>query len=157
METATKYSYLGDRINSGCGCEAGVTSRAAIRWAKFKECQDLLCKKKFPLKIKGTAYKSCVRSIILYGSGTWCLGQNKIGILKRTERTMVRNMCGVKLMDKKMTKDLMQMSDLNETIDQLAKANSVCWYGHALRKDENNFLSRPLDLKVKGAMKRKPH
>ena len=64
---------------------------------------------------------------MLYGSETWCLGQNEIGVLQRTERAMVRNMCGVKLMDKKSIKDLIQMLDLNETIDQLAKANSVRW------------------------------
>ena len=44
-----------------------------------------------------------------------------IGSLQRTERAMVKNMCGVKLMDKKSTKDLMLMMDLNETIDQQAK------------------------------------
>ena len=33
-------------------------------------------------------------------------------------------------MDNKSTKDLMQMLDLSETIDLLAKANSVRWYGH---------------------------
>ena len=73
-------------------------------------------------------------------------------MLQRTERAMVRNMCGVKLMYKKSTKDRMQMLDLKETIDQLAKVNSVCWYRHVLRKDKNNFL-RTLDLKVKGTMK----
>ena len=92
---------------------------------------------------------------MLYGSETWSLGQNEIGILKRTERAMVRNMCGVKLMDKKLTKDPMQILDLNETIDQLAKANSVHWYGHVLRKDKNNFLRRALDIKVKGTRKKR--
>ena len=91
---------------------------------------------------------------MLYGSETWCLGQNEIGILKRTERAMVRNMCGAKLMDNKMTKDPMQMLHLNETIDQLAKANNVRWYGNVLRKDKNNFLRRALDCKVKGTRKR---
>ena len=57
-------------------------------------------------------------------------------------------------MDKKSTKDLMQMLDLSETMDQLAKANSVRRYGHVLRKDENNYLRRVLDVKVKGTMKR---
>ena len=52
----------------------------------------------------------------------------------------MRNMCGVKLMDVKSMKDLIQMTDLNETIDQLARANTVRWYGHVLRKDKNNFL-----------------
>ena len=45
------------------------------------------------------------------------------------------------------------MLDLDETIDQLAKADSVRWYGHVLRKDENNLLRRALDLNAKGAIK----
>ena len=52
-------------------------------------------------------------------------------------------------MDKRLTKDLMPL-DLNEIIDQLAKAISVRWYGHVLRKDENKFLRRVLDFRVKG-------
>ena len=92
-----------------------------------------------------------MRSAKLYGSEAWCYGQNDIGIL---QRIMVRSMCGAKLKDKKLTKDLMQTLDLNETMDQLAKANSVRWYGHVLRKDKNNFLRRALDLKVRGTMKR---
>ena len=66
----------------------------------------------------------------------------------------MRNMCGVKLMDKKSSKDLMQMLGLNETIDHLARATSVRWYGYVLRKDMNNFLRRALDFKVKGTRKR---
>ena len=34
------------------------------------------------------------------------------------------------------------------------EANSVRWYGHALRKDKNNFLRRALGFKVKGTRKR---
>ena len=60
----------------------------------------------------------------------------------------------MKLMDENLTKDLMQMLDLNETIYQLAKANSVRWYGHVLRKDKNNFLRRTLDFGVKGTRKK---
>ena len=107
----------------------------------------------FPLKIKGIVYKRCVRSAMLYGSETWCLFQIEIGILQRTERAMARNMCGVTLMDKKSTKDLMQMLDINETIDQLVKANSIHWYQHVLRDNKNNFLRRALDFRVKGTMK----
>ena len=43
---------------------------------------------------------------------------------------------------------------MNETIDQLAKANCVRWHGHVLRKDKNNFLRRALDVKTKGTMER---
>ena len=154
MKTVIEFSYLGDRVSSGGGCVAAVTSRTRLGWVKFRECHDLLCGRKFHLRIKGIGYKSCVRSAMLYGSVTWSLGQNEIGILLRTERAMERNMCGVKLMDKKSTKDLMQILDLNEAMDQLAKASSVRWYGHVLRKDKNNFLRRALDLMVRGTMKR---
>ena len=42
-------------------------------------------------------------------------------------------------MDKKLSRDLMQMLNLNEIIDQLAKAICVQWYGHVLRKIRTTF------------------
>ena len=53
---------------------------------------------------------------MLHRSKTLCLCQNEIEILLGTVRSMVRNMCVVKLMEKKSTKDQMQLLDLNETI-----------------------------------------
>ena len=38
------------------------------------------------------------------------------------------------LRDRKRAKDIILMLGLNETIDQSAIANSVCWYGHVWRK-----------------------
>ena len=45
----------------------------------------------------------------MYGSETWCLGENKMALLRRTQRAMARAMCGVKLMDKKGLDVLMEM------------------------------------------------
>ena len=42
---------------------------------------------------------------------------------------MVRAICGVQLKDIKRSTDLMFMLGLNETMDQLAMANSVRWFG----------------------------
>ena len=109
-------------------------------------------RKKLPPNIKENVCKSYVRSAMLYGSETWCLFHNEIEILQRTERAMVRSMYGVKLMDKKSTINLLKILDLNETIGQLAKANSVRWYEHILRKHKNNFL-RALHFEVNGRRK----
>ena len=49
----------------------------------------------------------------------------------------------------KMIKDVMHVLNLKVTIDQLAKVNSVRWYGHVLRQDNNNFLRRALDFRAK--------
>ena len=51
-----------------------------------------------------------------------------MGILRRTERAMVRSMCGVKLVDRKNAEELMEMLDLKKTLDRMAKANGVRWY-----------------------------
>ena len=51
---------------------------------------------------------------MLYGSETWCLSENEKAILRRTERAMARAMCGTRLMEKKRTKDLMEMFGLKE-------------------------------------------
>ena len=46
-------------------------------------------------------------------------------------------MCGVQLNDRKRSTDLMFMRGLKETIDQLAMACSVRWYGHVLRREDD--------------------
>ena len=74
-------------------------------------------------------YRSCVRSAMLYGCETWCLRENEMAILRRTERAMVRAMCGAKLMEKKRTEGLMEMLGLEEIVVHMAKVNGVRWYG----------------------------
>ena len=125
VETVRGFCYLGDRVNASGGCEAAVTARARIGWVKFRECGELLNSKKFSLKVKGMVYWSCVRVAMLYGSETWCLRENEIAILRRTERALVEAMCGAKLMEKKRTEDLIETLGLKETVVQMAKANGV--------------------------------
>ena len=48
----------------------------------------------------------------------------------------------------------MLMLGLNETIDQMSMANSVCWCGHVLRRDDGQVLRRALDLEVEGQRKK---
>lgn len=53
-----------------------------------------------------------MRPEILYGSELLCLRENEIAILGQTERSMMSAMCGVEVMDRKNTKELMGMLDL---------------------------------------------
>ena len=50
--------------------------------------------------------------------------------------------------------NLMFILGLNETIDLLAMANSVCWYGYVLKIEEGHFLKRALDFEVEGQRKK---
>ena len=67
---------------------------------------------------------------------------------------MVRAMCGVHLKDRKRANDLMLMSGVSQTVNQLAMANSVCWYGHVLRRVDGHVLRWAFDLEVEGQRKK---
>ena len=64
---------------------------------------------RFPLRTKGKVYRCCVRSAILYGNEAWCSKKNEKVILRRTERAMVRAMCGQKVVDSKTTEEQINM------------------------------------------------
>ena len=54
----------------------------------------------------------------------------------------------------KRSTDLMFMQNLNESIDQLAMANSVRWYDHVLRREDGHVLRWALDFEVEGQWKK---
>ena len=54
---------------------------------------------------------------MLYGSETWCLRVNEMAILRRTEKAMMRAMCGVKIIEKRRSQELMSWLSLNDTLD----------------------------------------
>ena len=77
-----------------------------------------------------------------------------MAVLRRTERAMVRAMCGAKLMEKKRTDDLMEMLGLKEAAVQIAKANGVRLYGYVLKRDDGHILRKALEFEVRGKRKR---
>ena len=81
------------------------------------------------------------------GSETYCLRENEMAILRRAKRAMVKTICGVKLIDRKNMDKLMEMLGLKEMVDKLAKAIGVRWYGHVLRRQENDVLRKALILR----------
>ena len=107
----------------------------------------------FPLRMKGAVYGGYIRPAILYGCEAWYLKGSAMGILRRTERSMVREMCGVQLKDTKRCTDLMFILGLSDAIDQLAMAGSVRWCGYVFRREDGHVMRRALDLEVEGQRK----
>ena len=56
--------------------------------------------------IKGKIYRACVQSVLTYWTETWAMKKANLQSLERTERMMVRWMCGVLLKDRKGSVDL---------------------------------------------------
>ena len=63
------------------------------------------------------------------------LERKREGNFEQNRRAMIRALCGVKLLDRRNSKELI---DIKESLDTLAKASSMWWYGHVLRKEDEN-------------------
>ena len=82
-----------------------------------------------------------------------CLRENEEAILRRAERSMVRAMCDVKLVDKRNTEELMDMLGLKEASNKLARANGMKWYSNVLRRPQENVLMKAMVHEVDGKRK----
>ena len=77
---------------------------------------------------------------MLYGSEEWCLRKKEMSILRRTKKAMIQAMCGVKLLDQRNSKKLMDMLGVKESLDRMPKARSMRWNGYVLRKEDENVI-----------------
>ena len=82
VETVREFTYRGDRVNAGGGCEAAVTTRTRCGWAMSRVFGELLYGRRFPIISMGAVHTSYyIRAAILLGSVAWCLKESEIRIL----------------------------------------------------------------------------
>ena len=74
-------------------------------------------------------------------------------LLKKTEKPMIRAMCGAKSIGKKSSQELMDSLSLEETLTGSARVSKVRWCGDVLR-DGDDVLRRAIDVKVVRRRKR---
>ena len=96
------------KLNASVGIEAAVTARTRIERIKLRVCEVLPYGREFSLKMKRRIYQSCARSLIL----------------RRTEKAMIRAMCGVTLVEKK-SQELMSLLGLKDILDGLSGASEL--------------------------------
>ena len=70
---------------------------------------------------------------------------------------MVRWMCGVKLQDRVPSKELrgrLGLHDIISVLISVLQQNRLRWYGHVLRKEDNDWVKKCMEYKVEGARPR---
>ena len=149
LECVEKFCYLGDMIGAGGG--AGEAARARVRcaWAKFKELAQILTSRGAPLKVKGKVYRVYVQRVLVYGSETWPLKVEDMQRLQRTERMMVRWMCGVSLKQRIASEELNRRLCI-ESVAVIVRRGRMGWFGHLERKDTRDWVSACRRFEVTG-------
>ena len=118
-----------------------LRSREDAIWVgqgKLNELASVLYGRRFSWKFRGKVYKVCVRSVMAYGSEKWNVKGIEAGILQRTERAMVRRMCGVKLADRLNTLGLMERLGLEDSVLEVVRRSGLRWLGHVLRREDDD-------------------
>ena len=138
-------------MSAAGGPDLAVTARVRCGWRKFHELAPFLTSRAPTLRMKGQVYSACVRSAMMYGSETWAVRKERTESLKleRTEKAMIRRMCGVRLSEEHRSEDLRKKMGL-EGILEVLRRRRLRWYGHVMRKDEHDWTKRSFQLQVDG-------
>jgi len=84
---------------------------------------------------------------MLHGNETWPVRKENELALQRAEMRMARWMCGVKLQGRVPSKALRERLGLDDIISVLQQ-NRLRWYGHVLRKEDNDWVKKCMDYGV---------
>jgi len=77
-------------------------------------------------------------SCLMHGSETWAMKVEHELKMNRTEMSMIRWICGVKLNKRKKSEELRELLGL-EPVSLMIKKSRLRWSGHVERKDDNEF------------------
>ena len=128
--------------------EAATRARVRCAWAKFKELSPILTARgaSYGIPHKGKDIKGlcpeCIDTLNLRGQcvltcGTETRAMKKANLqsLERTERMMVRWMCGVLLKDRKRSVDLYSLLGV-QSVAEVVRQGRLRWFGHVERKND---------------------
>ena len=149
VEGVEKFCYLGDMIGAGGGAEEASRARVRCAWSKFRELSPILTSRGASLTVKGKVFRACVQSVLVYGSETWAVKVEDMQRLERTERMMVRWMCGVTLKDRLPSVELYKRLGL-EDVAVLVRRGRLRWFGHLERKSGDDWVSACRNFEVSG-------
>jgi len=61
---------------------------------------------------------------------------------------MVRWMCGIKLKDRFLSKELRERLGIDD-IALVLQQNRLCWYGHVLQKEDDDWVKKCMEYEVR--------
>ena len=128
-------------LDAGGGAESSSITRVNCGWSKFRDLLPLLGSRAVSLSVKGSLYRACVQTVMLYGSETWPVRIADSQRLDRTEMSMIRWMCGASLSSNSSSAELRALLGVTPITVRMS-CNRLRWYGHVSRKDVGDWLRK---------------
>ena len=151
VDVVDSFCYLGDTICAGGGCSRAITTRVRCAWGKFRQLLPLLSSKSISWHRKGQLFGACVRRVMLHACECWAPTKKDMDKINRTDRTMLRWICNVRLIDQVRIDTLHQRLNL-QAIETILRGERLRWYGHVYRSPD--WINRVTTLDVAGTAPR---
>ena len=146
-------SAFGSTITVDGSEEREVTRRIQAGWKNWREVSGVLCDRRMPVKLKGKVYKTVVRPAMMYGMEATPIKKVNEKRMNVAEMKMLRWMSGVTRRDRIPNKRLRGTVKVVKLLKKVQETR-LRWYGHVLRKDEEDVERRMMDMEVQGRMGR---
>ena len=127
-----------------------VRCRVRCAGGKFNKLIPILTMRGTSLKVKGKINNACMQSVMMYSSETWAMKVEDTHKLKRTEASMMRWMGGVSLKKHLSNETLRGRLDI-DCVSDLVRRSRLWWFGHVVRKDDQQWVKKCMDFKVDGS------
>ena len=136
-------------LSAAGGCELSTTTRMKTAWKKFKVLLPVLSSCRLSFKTRDHVYNSCMWSAMLHASETWPLTKPNLQCLQRNDRTMIGQICNVRLQDVLTTGSNELLAWLGiEDLDLILKERRLRWYGHV--ECSNGAVKTAFHIQVEG-------
>ena len=148
-EYVKNFFYLGDTLDGGGGADFASTARIRNGWMMFRELLPFLTSRSSPIgDERASVCQLCQKQHDL-GSETRPLLVD-VGLkFERAEMQMIRWMCGISLKDKRTNEELRRLVGV-EPITTFIRSGRLRWYGHVMRKGEEDWMKKCMEYKVEG-------
>ena len=153
IKQVNSFRYLGTTINQTGSCGEEVKARVQRAWNKWREVSGIVCDKRMPLKLKIKVYTAVIQPVLLYGLEVIPLKRAEERILESTEMRMLRWIGGISLYEHRTNDDIRRWMKVKKITDRAREAR-LRWYGHVMRREQDNILRKVWFAPVEGRRSR---
>ena len=143
IEEVQDFAYLGSTVSTEGGTEQDIRIRMGKAAGVFNTLRPIWRLTKLSLNTKLRIYNSNVKSVLLYGCGTWRVLKASVAKIQVFVNRCLRQILGVRWYDR-LTNEELWRSTSQEPIEQQIKRRKWRWLGHTLRKPADNVTRRGL-------------
>ncbi|KAG6451137.1 hypothetical protein O3G_MSEX006933 [Manduca sexta] len=138
IEYVDKYIYLGKQISFKNTMHIDELDRRLNQtWRKYWSFKEIL-KSKLPTKLKKKVMDSCLLPCLTYGAQTWVFNKTIKTKLRSCQRAMERGMLGIKIMEKRKSSDIRQITKIIDA-EKHAQHLKWNWAGHMARTTDRRW------------------